>query len=561
MATVEFIGTRITDAESTTNWGSTNLGGGGGAWSTPALDTDQFKQGVNSVVWTHANTALKQHFCWYNVTTGFGRNLNFGPGGTDEGRLIYIWAQHALAMTSSGLTATQPGLAVGLSSNGTASTNLAWWTFYGVENYPGGWVRLVIDPRRVPSASGASFNLSDVDYVGVVATSTVAKTVPVLRIDAIDLGSGIRYHGSGTIDSFSELIQKDQDTVANRWGVIESLEDTDSVIKIRGILEIGSGNNVATNFSSSDKVVVFEAPKYITTDSTKNNALQDSYPRITIRRGGTQNTNVTVGTKVGTGDDASGRNGVIFLANNEYRYSFNIESGVNSVKLYGTTIKNFNNNLAFSGNANFELAGCSFDNNGQFQPQKDAVIRDVSFLNVSGSQGALLWTSGLDIKNCRFINNVSLNGSGVAIEHEQSLNVVYDGLIFSNNNYDVFFSPVSSGNLVISATNGSNPVLNKVLRGNANSFVDIVNTVTLTLTGLVLDSEVRIYEAGTLIELDGTDSSSSSFIFSFQGGDPNVDIRIFHLDYQPVNLLNFVLPTSNTSVPIQQIFDRNYTNP
>jgi hypothetical protein len=561
MATVEFIGTRITDAESTTNWGSTNLGGGGGAWSAPALDTDQFKQGVNSVVWTHANTALKQHFCWYNVTTGFGRNLNFGPGGTDEGRLIYIWAQHALAMTSSGLTATQPGLAVGLSSNGTASTNLAWWTFYGVENYPGGWVRLVIDPRTVPSASGASFNLSDVDYVGVVATSTVAKTVPVLRIDAIDLGSGIRYHGSGTIDSFSELIQKDQDTVANRWGVIESLEDTDSVIKIRGILEIGSGNNVATNFSSSDKVVVFEAPKYITTNSTKNNALQDSYPRITIRRGGTQNTNVTVGTKVGTGDDASGRNGVIFLANNEYRYSFNIESGVNSVKLYGTTIKNFNNNLAFSGNANFELAGCSFDNNGQFQPQKDAVIRDVSFLNVSGSQGALLWTSGLDIKNCRFINNVSLNGSGVAIEHEQSLNVVYDGLIFSNNNYDVFFSPVSSGNLVISATNGSNPVLNKVLRGNANSFVDIVNTVTLTLTGLVLDSEVRIYEAGTLIELDGTDSSSSSFIFSFQGGDPNVDIRIFHLDYQPVNLLNFVLPTSNTSVPIQQIFDRNYTNP
>jgi hypothetical protein len=561
MATVEFIGTRITDAESTTNWGSTNLGGGGGAWSAPALDTDQFKQGVNSVVWTHANTALKQHFCWYNVTTGFGRNLNFGPGGTDEGRLIYIWAQHALAMTSSGLTATQPGLAVGLSSNGTASTNLAWWTFYGVENYPGGWVRLVIDPRTVPSASGASFNLSDVDYVGIVATSTVAKTVPVLRIDAIDLGSGIRYHGSGTIDSFSELIQKDQDTVANRWGVIESLEDTDSVIKIRGILEIGSGNNVATNFSSSDKVVVFEAPKYITTNSTKNNALQDSYPRITIRRGGTQNTNVTVGTKVGTGDDASGRNGVIFLANNEYRYSFNIESGVNSVKLYGTTIKNFNNNLAFSGNANFELAGCSFDNNGQFQPQKDAVIRDVSFLNVSGSQGALLWTSGLDIKNCRFINNVSLNGSGVAIEHEQSLNVVYDGLIFSNNNYDVFFSPVSSGNLVISATNGSNPVLNKVLRGNANSFVDIVNTVTLTLTGLVLDSEVRIYEAGTLIELDGTDSSSSSFIFSFQGGDPNVDIRIFHLDYQPVNLLNFVLPTSNTSVPIQQIFDRNYTNP
>lgn len=560
MANVEFIGTRITDAESVTNWGATNLAGGGGAWtSTPALDTDQFKQGTSSVVWTHANTANKEHFCWYNVTAALGTNLNFATGGKDNGRLIYIWAQHALSLPSSGLTTTQPGLAIGLSSNGTALANLAWWTFYGLENYPGGWVRLVLDPTTLPTRSGASFNIGDVDYVGVVATSTVAKAVPVLRIDAIDLGSGVRYYGSGTIDSFNELVQKDQDTISNRWGVIESLEDTDSVVKIRGILEIGSGNNAATNFISSDKVVVFEAPKYITANSVDNNALTINYPKILIRRGGTQATNVEIGTKVGTGDTANGRNGVSFLANNEYNYNFVIESGVNSVKLYGTTIKNFNNDIIWSGGANFELAGCSFDNNGQFIPDIATPIRNCSFINYSGVKGALYWTSGINIKNCSFVSNVNPIGSGAAIEHPTGITTIYNGLTFSSNDFDINFSQAASGTLTIQATNGSNPITFKTT--NANSTVSIQNTITLTLTGLIENSEVRIYNTGTTTEVGGTESSTTEFAYSFQGGSQNVDIRVFHIDYQPYNLFNFQLPSTNTSIPVAQIFDRNYSNP
>jgi hypothetical protein len=40
-----------------------------------------------------------------------------------------------------------------------------------------------------------------------------------------------------------------------------------------------------------------------------------------------------------------------------------------------------------------------------------------------------------------------------------------------------------------------------------------------------------------------------------------VDIRIFAVAYEPADILVFTIPTSATSIPIQQRFDRTYLNP
>jgi len=579
--TVEFLGTRITDASSITNWGVSRVDGGGGqSWTNIALNTTEAIQGGSCVsAESTANSDGKVVFFAYDYNAAAGSSLDFSSGGADEGQLLWVWCK-LLAPQPSGGSTTLPGVSLGLSSAaGTPDdTDTAWWTFYGSENYPGSWVRLVLDPRKVPTASGASFDLSNIQHIGMVGTTTTAKgSVEVGFVDAIDLGSGVRYYGDFTDDSFDELVADDQDNSTNKYGVIETLENTDTVVQIRGILEIGSGNS-QTSFQSNDKVVVFDAPQYIATPGSDfANALNDDFPKVVVIDSDTAYTSGTFGTKVGTGDDSSGRNGVQFLANNSYDYNFIIESGVDAFRFYGSTLKGFNDNLVvWSGNSTFEYAGSFFDNNGQIEfVDVDSLIRNCTFLNASGDS-AMLWTSGMDIANCSFLGNRNTaTNNGAGIEHPESITVIYNNLTFADNDFDIYFSPASSGDLIINATNGANPgsTDSDIRRGNANSDVQVINTITLTLDGIIansdptLSSEVRVFTAGTTTELAGVESVSPTgggtgkFDFAFEGGDPNVDIRIFNINYRPVDLLDFELPAANTSIPIQQIFDRNYDNP
>lgn len=85
---------------------------------------------------------------------------------------------------------------------------------------------------------------------------------------------------------------------------------------------------------------------------------------------------------------------------------------------------------------------------------------------------------------------------------------------------------------------------------------------SLTFTGLVTSSEVRIYTAGTTTELAGIENTDATGIFTYNyttGG--NVDIQIFNIKYEPIRYTNFTLGASSTTIPIQQQFDRNYYNP
>lgn len=85
---------------------------------------------------------------------------------------------------------------------------------------------------------------------------------------------------------------------------------------------------------------------------------------------------------------------------------------------------------------------------------------------------------------------------------------------------------------------------------------------TLTLTGLKNPTEVRVFTAGTTTQLTGQENvTSGTFTWNY---DPDlvssVDISILALGYQNTRLLA-VATTSNVSIPVQQVVDRQYLNP
>jgi hypothetical protein len=88
--------------------------------------------------------------------------------------------------------------------------------------------------------------------------------------------------------------------------------------------------------------------------------------------------------------------------------------------------------------------------------------------------------------------------------------------------------------------------------------------IQLTLTGLVAGSEVRAYQGtdpATAIEIGGVESSGTSFTVEYTtaAGEAGY-IVVFGLGYQPIRI-PITYPSTNSSIPIQQVIDRVYENP
>lgn len=91
-----------------------------------------------------------------------------------------------------------------------------------------------------------------------------------------------------------------------------------------------------------------------------------------------------------------------------------------------------------------------------------------------------------------------------------------------------------------------------------------LSTATLGFTGLQTGSEVRVYagtDPATSVEIGGIESTSgSTFSFSHSYGGNDGYIMIFALGYQPI-YIPYTFKSVDDSILIQQVIDRNYTNP
>lgn len=98
--------------------------------------------------------------------------------------------------------------------------------------------------------------------------------------------------------------------------------------------------------------------------------------------------------------------------------------------------------------------------------------------------------------------------------------------------------------------------------GSANLYP--LSTASLGFTGLQPGSEVRVYagtDPATSVEIGGIESTSgSTFSFSHSYGGTDGYIMIFALGYQPI-YIPYTFKSVDDSILIQQVIDRNYTNP
>ena len=91
-----------------------------------------------------------------------------------------------------------------------------------------------------------------------------------------------------------------------------------------------------------------------------------------------------------------------------------------------------------------------------------------------------------------------------------------------------------------------------------------MDTASVTLTGLAVGSEVRAYagsDPSTAVEIGGTEAAGgSTFTFNHSVAGQDGHIVILAMGYQPI-YLSYTYKSSDDSILIQPVIDRNYNNP
>lgn len=490
----------------------TNIGGGTAA----AAETDFYIQG---------SQCFSRRIS--NATAGFGI---LGSFTITSDQHLYIWVNNQTPGGS--LSRANGGVRIYAGSSGTA-----YRAYYvdGNESLIGGWKCYVVQPNAIADATVGAPGTSN-NFLGAALSTNVTINRSNLGIDPIRYGNRVTVSGGTSPDppaSFS-AVSSVNDSTTNRWGVFNG---TDSGASLAGRLYIGlDDNSTATTFTQGSAVLVKPNLNPIDVNPKTTASLSGVYLQ------GSQTT--------------ASFSEVTFLSLDETdRGRFDASSATNKVSSATVNKCIFQDWGIINGWSSVSFDECQFKNTGLVTTNGGSISNSFFTQGARVSVGTSL--SALSYNSFEYGNNLIENAITTSVN---SGTVSFIGNTFSgygDNNTDtaaIYFTAVS-GSVTVNVSDGGTIPTYKT-----NGVTVTINSAsTLTLTGLVNNTEVRVYEAGTTTEVAGQENvTTGSFATSISVGA--VDIQIFAVSYIAIRLTN-VVTTSDVSIPVVQQIDRQYANP
>lgn len=484
---------------------------------TPDLSTDVVRESSGSIG-SEIRTAGVQ---WLWHTEGSSTDLS--------NTHVYVWINFLFVANLYNETSGGVRIRVG------DGTNWGDWTVAGADTYGGGWRCFVADTAAAfDYDSGTPPNLAAITQIGLALNiESTARNLESTFLDIIRYGDGA-WISSDSSSTFEDIEAYSNSTADGRaHGVIRY---ADGVYFTQGKLVFG------TVSGTEDCYVADQSQTIMFTDEPVASDLYE----VLIEGNSTGTTDVQFGNLSGD----AGIQGCTFAAVSPQTFTVTASGvNINASHFYGCTFQNadvitLSNEATSSGS----LISCNFDTCGMVSPRTEPV----QYCKFIGSTGYALWMEpDHNISDCDFItcpSGVLITASGT---------YTFDNLQFTGCTYDVVNN--SGEQVLIQATNTANP---STYYETVSGTTTIQNAVTLTLTGLVTNSEVRIYEAGTTTELDGIENCSATFeyTYNYQAGT-YVDIVVHNLGYEYFRQKDYLLAGTATDLPIAQRADRWYSNP
>lgn len=372
-----------------------------------------------------------------------------------------------------------------------------------------------------------------------------------VAVDIIRYGNdGLQITGGTTSDRglFSQIVTEDSSTATLKaHGIIRELAT--GLYSCQGPLNFGDATTATESwFDDSGRVLSFE---------NRNISNDKYYIRV---RGHTSATNFF-----------RLNNTTITTAGPFVRCDFN-GGNVDTLTITNNTFTGLGNAITFSNLADatgHTVTGNVFTSCGQIDPG-DVTFQDNTISNsTAGATGAVLLDADgtANWQDLAFVGGTGI-GHGVYITATGTYS--FNGLSFTgfgaDGTTDAAVYNNSGGAVTINVSGGGDTPT--VLNGTSAS-TTVNNNINVTLTGLRDNTEVRVLDNTTGAFLAGIEDATTgttddrSFTFSLSAGVV-VDIAIFNVNFvlPPNNrIVDFTIPTTDASIPISQIRDRNYVNP
>ena len=503
---------------------------GGSGLTNP--DTDYFIQGTGI-------TSLA-----FNSKTGLQVGINYHHNASftfATGECLFVW--HVLLAGNAMDTYENGGLRLGMGpSNGNAYIWYVGGSNFGRNPY-GGWTCYAIDPTHTPDTS---IGTPTTTYQSVCCLPNMVNPISkgnLLAMDAIRRGRGVLYvtEGTSSVPCTFVGMSKTNDLQSNRWGLFARQQGN---YLWQGLMSLGTAAS-ACYFEDSNRAFVV--------DVTPNTYA--GFNAIEVHNSSSQIywTNVNITT---------------LLYNNT-----NLSRGIFRVVDDATLVFdacNFIDMNFFIFKSNSELNSCGWLR-VPYITQNSAVFDSCTFNQPTSAIGFYANNIGL-ISNSEFISD----GTGHAIE----LSTAHAGntYTFDGNTFTDYPSANgSTGNEAIYNNSGGAVTINlqnttsvPSIRNGTNASTTVNLSVTLTLSGVVSGSEVRIQTArgsapsgAELYHVETTDGNDVEWTYNYTdyGDGYYIDIIVHNVLYTYYRIDDLLLPSSNTSIPIQQEADRWYNNP
>lgn len=552
-----------------TLWTSYGSGGTGAL----ALEPDFYVQGsnCNSRGVTGIGTQKGGTF-----DIGAGNVIDFNSG-THQDKLVYIWMRTSTPGACD--TIANGGIRVILGSGTTAPGDAAGvWSAWYVDgsdtiDATDGWTCYVVDPQSTASTTyGGGVDLNAVRWFGGVMRSNGTLKGQNFGLDRVSYGRGeLRVSGTVTTagSGFAEIAAWDFGDITNsRWGIITVRS---GVIYVRGKIILGHASN-NTTFSSYGEQIVFESPHYYQGGNKIRSIPNASVGSVTGSDGktsylglgfigGSGTTAIDLGVIVGSD---RGRSGPTFVVPNNTKLTtpaktlatVSASNDSMTLSLYGTTFKGFEGAIDLQGTNvdDDDCFGCTFDACGRIDSNME--MRNCNILNsvAAADDGAFLWNSTVNIQSSLFA------GCSRAIVFESGTGspFSFNDIVFSGNTVDVRNESTSA--ITINVSGGTYPPSHEDIGGGSDTTFSA--TITITVTPVVVGSEVRAYVTGTSTEVDGVESAASTSVDLDLVASQAVDIVVLCYDPAmiPVRRNNITFTASQNWDPVQRV-DPNFSDP
>ena len=536
--TIALFGTVVSSCDTAGDFSNNNSGA-----NINATD-DDFVEGTGAIGDKMSNTTelLVSDALTFTTSTVF----DFSSAGatTDEGAHFIGWVN---LKTPFDVT---DGMAVMFRN---AAGHQGTWNVMPSYFYKGGFTTRVINPSKdfdtatTWSLTGNPAQLDDVTEMGfqVHTVSSIMGSFNNVQCDQFTVGFGVRADVGtlGTPNTYQDVIDEDQDT--SFWGWHSS-------IGAKGGLYIGPATGSVASWFVDSPIIKFldedvAAGFYQINIRGANTTCDWSLANISAQSPAVARWSLTLDSALGdtTGGftDASG-----------------VWSGADvitlddSATLTGTTIIDSNSLL---------LLGGTLDSVTVLEP------------NVVASAAFIVATTLADISDCTFNQNTGDTGHAIEIDTAGTYT-------FAGNSFPGYSTTGAGSNLTPSSGATNAMILNSsgglvtinvsgggqtpVIRNTAVSTTQVNNNITVTFDGLKENTEVRVYDASSGVELDGIEDATAGSVDNRNfpasvAGSTLVDYVIVSIEYENIRVDDFTWPASDATLPIQQRFDRNYENP